>query len=376
MRASSPSDRMIPRASLLLATLLLVAGGTAGCKRGVGKAGVDGKDKATQVEAVPVEIAPVAHRTMVARYTGTAALEARGEAQVVAKTSGVALAVMAQEGQQVGAGQALARLDAARAALQVQQSAAQVAKLEANYRRAAQLAAQKMVSANDVDQLRFDLQNARAANQMARLELSYATVRAPISGVIASKSVKPGNFVQINSPIFRIVDTSRLEATLNVPERDIDQIKPGLPVQLGVDALPGRTYTGRVDRVAPVVDAGSGTFRVIASFASEGSLQPGMFGRMAIAYDQRSDVPAIPRIALLDDGGEQAVYVVRAGKAARVPVKLGYADGEYVEVREGLKLGEQVVTAGKTALREGGAVQVIDPKAAPTTASAPAASAQ
>ena len=69
---------MIPRASLLLATLLLVAGGTAGCKRGVGKAGANGKDKATQVEAVPVEIAPVAHRTMVASYTGTAALEARG----------------------------------------------------------------------------------------------------------------------------------------------------------------------------------------------------------------------------------------------------------------------------------------------------------
>ena len=70
------------------------------------------------------------------------------------------------------------------------------------------------------------------------------------------------------------------------------------------------------------------------------------------------------------------VYVVRAGKAMRVPVKLGYADGEFVEVREGLKLGEQVVTAGKTALREGSSVQVIDPATPPTAAPAPVAAAK
>lgn len=379
MRASPRSiPSSLARGATVTVLAVALASGLAACKRGEGgKPGGD-KAKSEQAEAVAVEVARVGNRTMVASYTGTAALEARGESQVVAKTSGVALAVMAEEGQRVGAGQALARLDGARASLQVAQSSAQVAKLEANYRRASQLAAQKMVSANDVDQLRFDLQNARAANQMARLELSYTTVRAPISGVIASKSVKPGNFVQINSPIFRIVDTSRLEATLNVPERDIDQIKAGLPVQLSVDALPGRPFIGKVDRVSPVVDAGSGTFRVICSFAGEGSLQPGMFGRMAIDYDQRADVPSIPRVALLDDGSDPAVYVVRAGKAMRVPVKLGYADGEFVEVREGVKLGEQVVTAGKTALREGSSVQVIDPAAAPATvpATAPAAAAK
>ncbi|MBE2210163.1 MAG: efflux transporter periplasmic adaptor subunit, partial [Xanthomonadaceae bacterium] len=113
------------------------------------------------------------------------------------------------------------------------------------------------------------------------------------------------------------------------------------------------------------------------SFASEGSLQPGMFGRMAIDYDQRQDAPSIPRTALLDDASDPAVYVVRAGKAVRVPVKLGYIDGEFAEVREGLKLGDQVVVAGKSALREGGSVQVIngDAPAKPAAAPAPAAAA-
>src|SRR5690606_38506431 len=126
--------------------------------------------------------------------------------------------VLAEEGQHVRAGQTLVRIDPDRARLQVEQSAAQLRKLEANYHRARQLAAQQMVSANDLDQLRFDLENARAVNRMANLELSYTNVVAPISGVVASRSIKPGNFVQINTPIFRIVDTSRLEATLDVPE--------------------------------------------------------------------------------------------------------------------------------------------------------------
>lgn len=309
-------------------------------------------------DAVPVEVAKVTHRPVAASYSGTAALEALGESQVVAKTSGVALAVLVEEGQVVRAGQALVRLDPDRLRLQVAQAEAQMRKLENNYRRAQQLVEQQMISANDVDQIKYDLENARAIYRAAALELSYTTVTAPISGVVASRSIKSGNFVQINTPIIRIVDQSRLEATLNVPERELSTLKAGLPIALAVDALPGKVFQGTVDRIAPVVDSGSGTFRVVGSFASDGVLQPGMFGRIRIDYDQRADALVVPRVALLDDG-DPAVFAVRDGKAARVPVKVGYVDGEWIEVREGLKAGEQVVTAGKVALREGSAVQVI-----------------
>ena len=342
-------------------SLLALALGLAACKGGPeGDTGKDGKEQADKgPEAVPVEVAALARRPIAASYNGTAALEARGEAQVVAKTSGIALAVLADVGQQVRAGQVLVRIDRDRATLQVAQADAQVRKLEANYRRASQLVEQKMVSVNDVDQLRYDLENARASLRMARLELEYGTVTAPISGVVATREIKPGNFVQINTPIFSIVDTSRLEATLNVPEREIEKLKPGQAVQLSADALPGKGFEGRIDRVSPVVDAGSGTFRVICTFDG-GLLQPGMFGRIAINYDQRADALVIPRSALLEDGSEPAVFAVRDGKATRAALKLGYSEGEWVEVRAGLKEGDQVVVAGKSALREGTAVKVLD----------------
>ncbi len=359
----------LPLARTLGAGVLLGCLALAGCKGGGDAEGKEG-DKKVVEDAVPVEAVTVARRPIAASYTGTAPLEARGESQVVAKTSGVALQVMAEVGQEVRAGQVLVRLDSARATLQAAQSEAQLRKLEANYNRSRQLFAQQLLSANDLDQLKFDLENARAVNRMAHLELSYANVVAPISGVIAERTIKPGNFVQLNSAVFRIVDTSRLEATLNVPERELATLKPGLPVQLMVDALPGRPFQGRVDRVAPVVDAGSGTFRVICAFEGGGLLQPGMFARVKIDYDQRADALVIPRTALLDDESDPAVFVVRGGKAARAAVKLGYFDGQWVEVRGGLKAGDRVVTAGKVALREGTEVQVIGDPAAKKVAAA------
>jgi membrane fusion protein (multidrug efflux system) len=363
---------LVPLLLCVMATGLLALGA---CKGGQGGPGKDGKDgEAKGPEAVPVEVATVGRRPIAASYAGTAPLDARADAQVVAKASGVALQVMAEEGQRVAAGQVLVRLDSDRLRLQEAQSAAQVRKLEANYARSLKLSEQKLISANDIDQLKYDVENARAANHLARLELSYAEVRAPISGVIASRSIKTGNFVQINTPIFRIVDADRLEATLNVPERELATMKAGLPVQLQVDALPGKGFAGTVDRVSPVVDAGSGTFRVVCAFDNGGVLQPGMFGRIRIDYDRRADALAVPRGALLDDEAQPAVYTIRAGKAVRVPLQIGYVDGEWVEVRSGLKAGDQVVTAGKVALREGSPVQVINGAGATAPAAkAPAA---
>src|SRR5690606_6321315 len=160
-------------------------------------------------------------------------------------------------------------------------------------------------------------------------------------------------------PILRIVDVARLEADLNVPARELATLAAGLPVKLSVDALPGRTFDGRIHRVAPVVDPGSGTFRVVATFEGERDLKPGMFGRISIDYDERANALTVPRAALREDEAEPAVFVVEDGKARRVAIELGYLDGPWAEVRGGLDEGAQVVTAGKVTLRDGSSVQVI-----------------
>ena len=327
------------------------------------EAGEDGK-KEEKVEAVPVEVAAVARRPIAASYSGTANLEAPTEAQVVAKTSGVMLQLLAEEGDQVRAGQVLARIDPDRPRLEMERSRALVRKLENNYRRAQELAASKLVAAEQAEQIRFDLEAARAAYELAQLELSYTNIVAPISGVIAQRMAKPGNLIQLNSSLFRIVDNSQLEAVLNVPERDLATMKPGLAVHMAVDAMPGQVFQGTIDRVSPVVDAGSGTFRVVTAFPGDGGLRPGMFGRIEVVYDQRTAALTVPRAALIEDAGETAVFTVREKKAVRVAIEVGHMSGELAEVRKGLEEGDQVVTAGKITLRDGAEVEVLNPPGA------------
>lgn len=330
----------------------------------------DGKpgDKDKKSDAVPVEVASASRRSISANYAGTATLEAPGEAQVVAKTSGVMVQLLAEEGDQVKAGQVLARIDPEKARLELDRAKANMDKLDNNYRRSKQLLAEKLVSADASDQIRYDLESARASYNLAQLELSYTNITAPISGVVAQRMIKPGNLIALNAPVFRIVNTSHLEAVLNVPEQEMATLHAGQSLHMAVDALPGQAFDGKVDRVSPVVDSGSGTFRVVCAFDGADKLRPGMFGRIEVVYDQRANVLTLPRTALIEDEGESAVYVVRDKKAVRVPVQLGYQDGEVVEVRSGVKEGDQVITAGKVAVRDGTEVEVLGPAGASSAA--------
>jgi len=350
------SFRHLILVAVIAATSLLVAC-SGGAKVDAAKAENAEKEADT---AIPVEIARAARRPMSASYAATASLKAVREAQVVSMTSGVLLKLMAEEGDTVKAGDVLARLDPDRKGLALAQSEAQLKKLESEYKRSLELFERQLVSADAHGKIRSDLDVQRAAVQIARLELSYTSIAAPISGVVAQRMVKVGNLIQPNTPMFTVVDSSSLEAVLNVPEREFSTMRAGLPVTMQVDALPGRTFAGKVDRVSPVIDAGSGTFRVTAAFDGVRQLQPGMFGRIELVYDQRADALSIPRDALIEGDGETAVFVLRENKAVRTPVQVGFINGAYAEIREGLVEGDGVVTVGKVTLRDGATVEVVN----------------
>jgi membrane fusion protein, multidrug efflux system len=352
--------RIGPVAVAVLAVLLAACGGGAAPDDAAASAAIAEPKKAPETQSIAVEVEPVQRRSIAASYTGTAALEALNEAQVVAKTSGVLISLHTEEGERVRAGQLLARIDPERPRLEVQRAETTLRKLEAEFARATELFERKLIAAEAHERLRFDLATQRAAFDLAKLELSYTSIVAPISGVVARRMVKEGNLVPLNSPVFRIVNTDNLEAVLNVPERELGTMKAGLTVALQVDALPGQRIEGRIDRVSPVVDAGTGTFRVTTAFAGSENLRPGMFGRIEVIYDRRADALTVPRSALLEGEGEAAVFAVRDGKAVRTGVRLGHINGTYAEVINGLDEGDRVVTVGKVTLRDGTSVDVVN----------------
>ena len=377
----------------VLVLLLAIGCGGGGDDVEGGKTGAD----SAQDTAVPVETALSKRDEIVASYTGTASLEPEGQAQVVAKASGVVQSVLVEEGDRVRAGQVLATLDAERPRLALRQSEASLKRLENDARRAEEMFKRKLLSAEASDRAKFDMQSQRAAYDLARLELSYTQVAAPISGTVSMRMVKPGNFLTINQAAFMIDDFDPLLAVLNVPERELRLLKPAMQVAMQVDALPGRTFHGLIARVSPVVDSKTGTLRVTAEFHDQtGTLKSGMFGRLTVVYDTRRDALVVPREALADEDGETFVYVVekdpnppkpkQAEKKSRFSfgsaqveevkkpkkpvapaliakrklVKLGYISGDRVEILSGVTEGARVVTVGRSAVRDGTRIQVIE----------------
>ncbi|MBS0570430.1 MAG: efflux RND transporter periplasmic adaptor subunit [Proteobacteria bacterium] len=369
--------------------ITLMFSGLAGLLSACNRDGAAAQTKTPTVDAVPVEVALAAHSAISASYSGTAALVADHEAQVTAKTSGVLKKLYVEEGMTVKAGQLLAELDDADALAKAKQAEAQMHKAEATFAHAQAAIPKHLIPEYEYEQDKFDLAAQRAAYEAANIQLSYTRIVAPVDGVIAERSIKLGNLVQANQNLFRIVGMNPLQAVLNVPERQLGILKAGQVVQLEADALPGKKFGGIILRIAPVVDPASGTFRVTCQFHDASAvLRPGMFARIDIVYDQRPDALTVPRAALVEEDGQTSVFVVdkappvaapkaAAGKpAAKVPlgapggfvahrqlVKIGYSDGDKVEILSGLEAGARVITVGRNAVRDGTAVLVLDNKA-------------
>ncbi len=238
---------MIPNRASIRPYRVLRAAGTLGLAALIatltGCGGGGPNADATAQAAIPVEVAPASHQAVTANYSGTATLEAIGDAQVVSKTSGIILKLMVEEGMRVEKGQLLAQLDDDAVRNKLAQAEATLKKAAAAFDKSEKGIAKNLIPRADFDRDKFDLETQHAVVEGAKIDLSYTRIVAPISGVIAKRSVKVGNLIQVNQTLFRIVDMDPLQAVLNVPERQLGILKPGQAVQLEADALPARIST-------------------------------------------------------------------------------------------------------------------------------------
>jgi membrane fusion protein (multidrug efflux system) len=319
------------------------------------------KDKDAKADAaIPVEVAAPARGEMLAMYSGTATLDAEADAEVIAKVGGEVRRILVEEGDLVKAGQVLATLDDRQLRLQAAQTRAALAKTERDFNRQIELHEKGLVSAGAFESLKYDLDNQRAADDIAQLSLSYSEIRAPFAGTVATRHIKVGQEIAIGSKLFRVTDPTPLKASVFVPERELARLKPGQSATVAVDALAGRAFPAVVKLVSPTVDAATATFKVTLEVNDpKGELKPGMFARVGIVFERRGDTLTIPRVALLDTDGSANVFVVTGGKAEQRAIKTGLSNSGKVEVVEGLTGSEQVVVVGQNGLKDGNPVRVV-----------------
>lgn len=321
---------------------------------------------------VPVETAQPVRGDVLAVYGGTAPIEAFAEADVIAKVDGEVREVLVEEGTDVTEDQILARLDGDRLRLELNESQARLQKMQRDFNRNQDLKDKGLLSEGDFERLQYDLQALQADYNLAKLELDYTQIRAPISGVVSQRYIKLGNTVRVGEPLFRVTSFDPLVAYLHVPEREYRQISAGHPVAIDIDALAGERILASVTRISPIVDAETGTFKITIEIRDDTRrIKPGMFGRISIVYDQHVNVLKVPRSAIVEEMGVSSIFVVEDGIARRRVVETGYSESGMVEIVSGLEDEDEIITVGQIGLKPDSNVTVIN--APPEEAATPAA---
>ena len=321
----------------------------------------DAEKSEEDTPAIPVETAVASRGDIYAMYSGTAPIEADAEAGVIAKVAGEIREILVEEGDDVISGQLLARLDGDRLRLELMQSEANLRKAQRDYQRNVDLKDKSLISTGDFEKIKYDMEALDASYNLAKLELSYTDIRAPIDGVIAERFVKVGNTIDVNAITFQVTSLEPLIAYLHVPEREYRRIARGQTAVIAVDALQGSEFNATVARISPVIDPATGTFKITVEVSDPSRrLKPGMFGRINIVYDMHPQALQVPRSAIIDEAGETSVFIIEDEKAVRRSIKTGYSNSGNIEILDGLTGSEKIVIVGQAGLREGSKVAVIN----------------
>jgi len=342
-----------------------------------------GKPDAKAAGPVPVEAGPVELSKLSEEALAVGSLRARQSVLLKPEVSGRIVKLGFTDGQSVRQGQLLVQLDDSLQAAQLKQAEAQAGIARTQLQRNRELLAQNFVSANVVDQAAAALQVAEAQVALNKAQLERMQVRAPFSGRTGIRAVNLGDYIKDGSELVSLEDASSMWVDFRLPERYVPQLRIGQAVELSLDALPGRAFEAAVEAMDTSLDAAGRSMLVRARLkGSAPELKSGLFARVRVVLAVREQALLVPEEALVPLAGKQYIIkLVEEGgqlKARRIEAKLGLRLAGKVELLEGLKAGDRVVTAGQSKLLrgDGQAVKVVDvakPKpAAPASAPAPA----
>jgi membrane fusion protein, multidrug efflux system len=339
---------MIRAATAILAAALLFS--AAGCSE---------KSKGESQSAKP-PVAVDSVRATAGTFTESVevvgTLSPKFSADVKADYPGTVQEILVAEWVPVRKGQALAKLDAREFKAALLQAQAAAARADREFERAKQLKAVGLMTEQGLQDSETILDEARAGLEMAKVRVDKTVVRAPMDGVIAQRAVSEGDRAGDNI-LFRVVDNRLFDLKVTVPSGKIASVKVGQPLSFTTEALPEKTFEGKVAFINPAADPASRAVQVVAEVPNpRGDLRADLFVKGRIITGTRDQVLQVPKGALLAwnvETGKAECFVLAGDRAARRAVTTGAIQGEVVEVTSGLRAGDAIVTRGAFNLAEG-----------------------
>ncbi len=311
--------------------------------------------------AIPVEYAVARLDTAGRSVSATGTVEPLRSVAINSQLSGSVLAVNVEEGDRVRVGTVLARIDVRELAAQLASAQASLEVARRTAERSKQMRDQEIITVVEFERDEAAHIAARAVHDQLQTRVAQATARSPITGTVLERRVDQGDIVANQTRMFTIGDISQLVVRVPISELDVTALGENDAVNVRLDALPGRTITGRVRRIFPAAD--STTRLVPVEIALTGAeareVRPGFLARVELRLQPRYGVLVVPATALLEQSGGTAVFTVENGRAVRRSVRRGEFYGDRVEVLSGLAAGDTVVTTGAATLRDGAALRFV-----------------
>lgn len=300
-------------------------------------------------------------------------VRANQQATLYAKVPGYLRTVSVDKGDPVKAGDLLAEIELPErvAELKRGEAEARVAEIELRRLTEAQKKAPDLVLPQAIDKARGALDTAHASIEAAQSLLGFAKISAPFTGVITMRYIDSGAFVPAatagsspqNAALFTLMDFGTVRVQIGVPEMEVPLVRPGQPVKIAIEELPGRAIEGKVSRIAYALDEATRTMLVETDLPNgDQKLRPGMYAMVKIGVEQHTEVLLMPAEALVMEKTAAFVYKLADGKARKTPVTIGFNDGTSVELLKGVEPGDRLILAGKLPLADGLLVQITEAK--------------
>ncbi|MBF0099924.1 MAG: efflux RND transporter periplasmic adaptor subunit [Desulfobacterales bacterium] len=346
--------------------------------------------------AITVETCPITIKDIIEGIDFVGTLTPRFQAEIKSEYTGIVEAVYVTEWQQVKKGDPLAKLDTregdillrkAQAAVEVikaslAQASVEAQKAKREYARLSKLSEVGLVTQQNLDDVKTskeasDAQIKAIQKQIAAAEeevehaktrLGKSIISSPINGTVASRLANVGDLVgEVGSPkmMFLLVDNRQLELTCSVPSWELKNVQLGQAIDFWTDALPGKTFSGTLNFINPMVNEADRSIRIVAQVKNDPPvLKGGLFVKGFIKTGLRSNSMQIPKAALIDwdmDKEKATVFVVEGKRAKLREIQTGYAAADLVEVVHGLKPDETLILRGGFQLKDGDLIAVSQP---------------
>ena len=313
-----------------------------------------------QVLQIPVKVSPAGMGTINDFLSTTGTIAAKEELVVLSETQGKVIRVNKNVGDYVRKDDIIVEVDAEVIAANVLVAEANFEQMQKDIERMERLVAGNAISKHDLEQARIGLKKAEADLTNARKALRDTKIKAPISGIVNKRMVEYGQFVAGGMPICEIVNTSTLKLWVKIAEKDIFKLSKGQTAEIIIPALPGSTFSGKVNAIGEKADASMKFDVEIIMNNQEGKnhVKAGLFAEVQFQVPPKETI-VIDKTAIVGSMKNPTVFVAESGKAVRKTIMVNESDDKNVEVVNGLKEGDKVIISGQLNLNDGDDINII-----------------